>query len=137
MVVRTRADEPTVQARSGDTTQRSCSGQSLARSYPMRRAYDDVVSAAEPTPAAELVVADGGSIPADQLAQLGIRPGTHVRVVATPDRSVGRGLAGSLPDLPDLDWEDFVRASELARHDAERETAGQRAAAISRSSALF
>ncbi len=25
------------------------------------------------------------------------------------------GLAGSLPDLPDIDWEDFERASELAR----------------------
>jgi hypothetical protein len=27
-------------------------------------------------------------------------------------------LEGSLPDLPDLSWEDFERASELARGDA-------------------
>lgn len=26
-------------------------------------------------------------------------------------------LEGSLPDLPDLDWEDFERGSELARRD--------------------
>ena len=26
-------------------------------------------------------------------------------------------LEGSLPDLPDLSWEDFERASELARGD--------------------
>ncbi len=30
----------------------------------------------------ELVVADDGSIPATQLASLGVRPGTHLRVVA-------------------------------------------------------
>jgi hypothetical protein len=76
------------------------------------------VSATDPTPEAELVVADDGSIPAEQLAHLGIRPGTHLRVVATPERAGDTGLAGSLPNLPDVDWEDFERASELARHDA-------------------
>ncbi len=29
----------------------------------------------------------------------------------------GGSLAGSLPDLPDLSWEDFERASALARRD--------------------
>jgi hypothetical protein len=29
-------------------------------------------------------------------------------------------VRGSLPDLPELDWEDFERASELARRDVER-----------------
>jgi hypothetical protein len=29
----------------------------------------------------------------------------------------GGSLAGSLPDLPDLTWEDFERASELAQRD--------------------
>lgn len=76
------------------------------------------VSAADPTPEAELVVADDGSIPAEQLARLGIRPGTHLRVVTTPERACDTGLAGSLPDLPDVEWEDFERASELARRDA-------------------
>jgi hypothetical protein len=76
------------------------------------------VSATDPTPEAELVVADDGSIPAEQLARLGIRPGTHLRVVATPESAGDTGLAGSLPDLPDVDWKDFERASELARHDA-------------------
>jgi len=27
------------------------------------------------------------------------------------------GLAGSLPDLPDIGWDDFERASDLARQD--------------------
>lgn len=75
------------------------------------------VHATDPTPEAELVVADDGSIPAEQLARLGIRPGTHLRVVATPEGSDDTGLAGSLRDFPDLDWKDFERASALARHD--------------------
>lgn len=38
--------------------------------------------------------------------------------MATDEPSVGAsGLAGSLPDLPDLDWDAFERASELARQD--------------------
>ncbi len=76
------------------------------------------VSATNPTPEAELVVADDGSIPAEQLARLGIRPGTHLRVVATPEQAGDTGVAGSLPDFPEVDWEDFESASELARHDA-------------------
>jgi hypothetical protein len=65
----------------------------------------------------ELVVAADGSIPADQLARLGVAPGAHLRVVeAIPARS-GGSFAGSLPDFPDLTWEDFERASQLAQHD--------------------
>lgn len=76
------------------------------------------VSALEPSAEKELVVADDGSIPADQLASLGLRPGAHLRVVATEEPPVApSGLAGSLPDLPDLDWDAFERASELARQD--------------------
>jgi hypothetical protein len=76
------------------------------------------VSALEPAGEKELVVAEDGSIPADQLASLGLRPGAHLRVVAADDLSVASsGLAGSLPDLPDIDWDDFERASELARQD--------------------
>lgn len=65
--------------------------------------------------AGELVVAPDGSIPADQLVRLGVAPGAHLRVVkSTPAESAG-SLAGSLPDFPDLSWEDFERGSELAR----------------------
>jgi hypothetical protein len=64
----------------------------------------------------ELVVAGDGSIPADQLRKLGLLPGAHLRVVVAPS---GGRLAGSLPELPDLAWEDFERGSELARRDAE------------------
>lgn len=76
------------------------------------------VSAVDPTAEKELVVAEDGSIPAEQLASLGLRPGAHLRVVETDQPSVATsGLAGSLPDLPDLDWADFERGSELARQD--------------------
>lgn len=40
------------------------------------------MSAVDPKPE-ELVVADDGSIPAEQLARLGLRPGAHLRVVET------------------------------------------------------
>ena len=64
----------------------------------------------------ELIVGPDGSIPAEQIARLGLRPGAHLRVV--PDRSTERGsLRGSLPDFPELTWEDFERGSELARND--------------------
>ncbi|MCL2769292.1 MAG: hypothetical protein FWD42_04190 [Solirubrobacterales bacterium] len=62
----------------------------------------------------ELVVASDGSIPADQLARLGVAPGTHLRVVQTNPAGT---LAGSLPDFPDLSWEDFERGSALATHE--------------------
>ena len=63
-------------------------------------------------------MAEDGSIPAAQLARLGLRPGAHLRVVeASKPAGETTGLAGSLPDLPDLDWDAFERASELARRD--------------------
>lgn len=84
----------------------------------MIASYHDDVSAVEPTAEKELVVAEDGSIPAEQLARLGLRPGAHLRVVeaATSSRESTQ-LEGSLPDLPDLDWEDFERGSELAQRD--------------------
>lgn len=66
----------------------------------------------------ELVVADDGSIPADQIERLGLRPGAHLRVVVAAQEGGGGTIAGSLTDFPDLNWQDFERASELARHDA-------------------
>jgi hypothetical protein len=66
----------------------------------------------------ELVVGPDGSIPAAQLRRLGFRPGAHLHVVdsASPTRAVG-SIAGSLSHLPDVSWEDFQRASELAQQD--------------------
>lgn len=76
------------------------------------------MSALDPTGEKELVVAEDGSIPANQLASLGLRPGTHLRVVAADEPSIAPSvLAGSLPDLPDIDWDDFEQASELAQQD--------------------
>ena len=65
----------------------------------------------------ELVVAPDGSIPAGQLKRLGVGPGAHLRVVSTPATRAGGSFAGSLPNLPELTWEDFERASRLARED--------------------
>jgi len=66
----------------------------------------------------ELIVAADGSIPADQLERLGVRPGAHLRVVqsASPTPAAG-SISGSLSHLPDVSWNDFQRASELARCD--------------------
>ena len=76
------------------------------------------MSAADPTAGKELVVAEDGSIPAAQMARLGLHPGAHLRVVETSEQGGETiGLAGSLPELPDLDWHVFERASELARRD--------------------
>jgi hypothetical protein len=76
------------------------------------------VSATDPKPEKELVVADDGSIPAEQLARLGLRPGAHLRVVeTTAEEGDSVELEGSLPDFPELTWEDFERGSELARRD--------------------
>lgn len=76
------------------------------------------MSAVDPSSEKELVVADDGSIPADQLASLGLRPGAHLRVVSTdPQGEMTASLAGCLPDLPDLEWADFERGSALAQRD--------------------
>lgn len=76
------------------------------------------MSATDPNPEKELVVADDGSIPAEQLARLGFRPGAHLRVIeTTADEDDPDELEGSLPDFPELTWEDFERGSELARRD--------------------
>jgi len=64
----------------------------------------------------ELVVGPDGSIPAAQIARLGLRPGAHLRVVAEAPQSQ-RPFKGSLPDFPELTWEDFERGSELAQSD--------------------
>ena len=47
----------------------------------MQWSYHRSVSTGEPTGEMELVVAVDGSIPADQLTRLGIRPGARLRLV--------------------------------------------------------
>lgn len=65
----------------------------------------------------ELTVARDGSIPADQIARLGLRPGARLKVVTESPRDQRERFGGSLPDLPDVTWEDFERGSELALGD--------------------
>ena len=63
-------------------------------------------------------MADDGSIPADQIARLGLRPGALLRVIKSgPVAREASGLAGSLPDFPDVDWAAFERGSTPARSD--------------------
>lgn len=80
--------------------------------------YAEVVGPLSDQSRHELVVADDGSIPAEQLRNFGFLPGAHLRVVEATAEPASDRLAGSLPDLPDLAWEDFERGSELARRDA-------------------
>lgn len=62
-------------------------------------------------------MAEDGSIPADQVERLGLRPGAHLRVIDSSQRAKAHSVAGTLPDFPDLDWGDFERGSALARSD--------------------
>jgi hypothetical protein len=66
----------------------------------------------------ELVVAEDGSIPATQLSSLGLRAGAHLRVVESTASGPADDLEGSLADFPDITWEDFERASDMAIKDA-------------------
>ena len=68
----------------------------------------------------ELVVADDGSIPAEQITRIGVRPGTHLRVVAERSPGAEGSIAGRLTSWPDVSWEDFQRASHLAEADLGR-----------------
>jgi hypothetical protein len=65
----------------------------------------------------ELVVANDGSIPAEQLTRLGMRPGTHLRVVAEQPPEAKGSVAGRLTGWPKVTWEDFERASRLTQAD--------------------
>jgi hypothetical protein len=76
-----------------------------------------MMSTADVPESHELIVGPDGSIPADQIARLGLRPGAHLRVVGEPSLEHRTRFGGSLPDLPDLSWEDFERGSALARSD--------------------
>ena len=67
----------------------------------------------------EVVVAGDGSIPAERLAALGVRPGSHLRVIVAEPAAVTPSFRGSLKGFPEPSWEDFERASEVARSDFE------------------
>jgi hypothetical protein len=79
-----------------------------------------VMSTADSPQELELVVADDGSIPAEQIASLGVRPGAHLRVIIEQAGQVHGSIAGRLTSWPDVTWEDFERASELAQADLSR-----------------
>jgi hypothetical protein len=68
----------------------------------------------------EFVVAADGSIPPEQVAALGVRPGTRLRVIAETADLSRASIAGRLTSWPDVTWEEFERASDLAQADLSR-----------------
>jgi hypothetical protein len=71
----------------------------------------------------EVVVGEDGciTVPADQVAHAGLKPGTRLRLVVEPSAPVHRRsswgiLAGKLPQLS---WEDYEDASRVAVADHE------------------
>lgn len=80
-----------------------------------------------PRVSADLVVAADGSIPAEQVAALGVLPGSHVRVVTQAGPVADSNLHGILDSIagrmtrwPDATWDEFERGSRLAESDSER-----------------
>ena len=67
----------------------------------------------------ELVVGPDGSISADQLAGLGLRPGAHLRVIAEVPARSPRSAYGLLAGEPTLGWDDYAAGSRHAIADAE------------------
>lgn len=78
-----------------------------------------VMSTANADEGHDVVVAGDGSIPAEQLAALGVRPGAHLRFIVAEPAASEPFFRGSLKGFPDPTWKDFERASELARSDSE------------------
>ncbi|MDA8398766.1 MAG: hypothetical protein M0008_01730 [Actinomycetota bacterium] len=78
-----------------------------------------VVSTAGAGQGYEVVVAGDGSIPAERLAALGVRPGSHLRTILAEPPAAASGFRGSLKGFPEPSWEDFEHASEVARSDFE------------------
>ncbi len=68
----------------------------------------------------KLIVADDGSIPAEQVTRLGLAPGTRLRVVAEQPPETSGSIAGRLTSWPELSWDDFVQASRFAQADLGR-----------------
>ncbi len=59
---------------------------------------------------------DGNIVVRAELLPSPMKPGDHLRLVLVPTHV---SLFGTLPDLPDLTWEDFEEASRAAAADAE------------------
>lgn len=78
-----------------------------------------LVSTADAGQGYEVVVAGDGSIPAERLAALGVRPGSHLLVIVAEPAGAIPSFRGSLKGFPEPSWEDFERASEVARSDFE------------------
>jgi len=64
-----------------------------------------------------MIVAADGSIPATELAKLGVRPGQHLRIVVDASLPKALALRGSLAEYPEPSWEDFEYAGTRARED--------------------
>jgi hypothetical protein len=79
-----------------------------------------VVESLREPPVVDAIVDDDGNavIPAAQFPER-LPAGTHVRVRVEPVLAARRSIEGTLPDLPELSWEDFEAASRLAAQDAE------------------
>ncbi len=80
-----------------------------------RRGMLIAVSTANASQGYEVVVASDGSIPADRLAALGVRPGSHLRIIVAEPAAAPLGFRGSLKGYPEPSWDDFERASEVGR----------------------
>ena len=78
-----------------------------------------VVSTADADQGYDVVVAGDGSIPAAQLAALGVRQGSHLRVIPAEPAVAALGFRCSLKGFPEPSWDDFEHASEVARSDFE------------------
>lgn len=70
-----------------------------------------------------VVDAEGNAvISSRQLPKLA--PGAHLQVQVHLGHEAGTPLRGSLPNIADLTWEDFVEVSKAARADVERSFGG-------------
>lgn len=68
----------------------------------------------------EVVVGADGGIAPEELARHGVRPGSHLRVVAQVERPQIRPTYGALRgQVRQVSWEDFEAASRLAVEDVE------------------
>ena len=85
----------------------------------LRQSMISVVSTTGAGQSYEVVVAGDGSIPAERLAALGVRPGSHLQVIVAEPPTAAGSFRGSLKGFPEPSWEEFERASEVARSDFE------------------
>ncbi len=73
------------------------------------------MSSADAAHGYDVTVAGDGSIPADQLTALGVRLGSHLRVIVAEPAAAPLGFRGSLTGYHEPSWDDFERVSEVGR----------------------